>query len=172
MKFTGIIGPEKLKFVGMHFFGDLFEKASAWSEENEIGALWRRFGAFWEANPESIPKIKNPGTSYEIHVETEETQTKGLFDVFAGVMVETIESIPLPCVARELPFIRYAVFTAKGEEIVSDWGNFIYREWFPNSGYELAYRYSVLSYDKRFRGMNEIESSEIDVYIPVKPREE
>ncbi|MCX7711108.1 MAG: GyrI-like domain-containing protein [Clostridia bacterium] len=168
MEFKRIISMDTTTFIGMNFYGDPFEKASAWSEENEIGELWKRFSRYLEVHPDSIKNIKQKGISYEIHFQTEDTAAKGYFDVFAGVMTENADYIPLGCIARQLPPSKYAVITLRGNEIISDWGKSVFMEWLPASGYELSYNYVIQCYDEQFKDMSQVEQSELDLYIPIK----
>ena len=36
---------DEIVLVGMVFYGDPFRNQSSWSQENEIGKLWKRFAA-------------------------------------------------------------------------------------------------------------------------------
>lgn len=168
MKFR-IVKENELIIVGMGFYGDPFSTSSGWTEENEIGLLCKRFINFNENNPEAIKHIRHDDVMLEVHLETDETAEKGVFEVFMGVVVDKIEDVPLQCVIKRLPPIEYAVFTMKGREITSDWGRDIYIEWLPSSGYEIAYGYNIQYYDARFKGLDNIEESELDIYVPVKP---
>ncbi|MCX8129291.1 MAG: GyrI-like domain-containing protein [Clostridia bacterium] len=169
MEFIRITEVETFFLIGMNFFGDPFEKASAWSEENQIGELWKRFYKYYSTNSGLIKNVRFQDCTFEIHFITQQTIETGLFDVFAGVIVSRLEDIPIECVARQLPPTRYAVFTLKGEEITSDWGGEILNTWLGKE-YEVSYNFSVLCYDKRFKGIDSVESSEMDVYIPVREK--
>jgi predicted transcriptional regulator YdeE len=167
-----IITEKEWLVVGMSFYGDPFNKASGWSEDNEIGILWKRFMAFIQKNSAAISgAIKHavdPGAALEIHVYTEETVEKGIFEVFVGARVEKLEDVPVECVVKALPATQYAVFTIKGEQITSDWGKMIYHDWLPSSGYCESHKYHIQYYDQRFKGLDKIEESTLDVYVPVK----
>ncbi len=153
--------------VGMNFYGDPFDRASGWSEENEIGLLWKRFMTFLETNPEAIQEQADPGVALEIHLETDETGEKGVFEVFVGVRVTRLAPAPLECTIKTLPATQYAVFTLHGPEITSDWGQLI-GNWMSQSGYERAHRYGIQYYDQRFKGLERIEESTLDVYVPIR----
>lgn len=163
-----IIMEDQICLIGMSFYGDPFNNASAWSEENEIGYLWNRFINYYNENTNLIKHIKETDVFCEIHYQTPETAEKGYVEVFVGVPVENIREIPLQCVAKQLPGTIYAVFTLEGQEIISDWGKKIYQEWLPHSDYELSYNFNIQFYDYRFKGMDNIQESVIDVYIPIK----
>ncbi len=169
MELNKFIAPAAYYLIGMNFYGNPFSRASAWEEENEIGVLCRRFTDFYQHN---APRIKHnifPEAIFEGHFVTEETQRTGNFDVFVGVIVATLEDIPIECVARQLPLTAYAVLTIRGGEISSDWQMSIAKEWLPGQNYVPSYNYSLTRYDQRFKGMEMIEASEIDVYLPVQP---
>ena len=40
--------------AGMSFYGDPFRTYGGWSEENEIGQVWSRWMAFFEANKQKL----------------------------------------------------------------------------------------------------------------------
>ena len=154
---------DEIVLVGMVFYGDPFRNQSGWSQENEIGKLWKRFAA----KEKTIKnKVKNGG--YEVHIEPEEYKETKNYYVFVGVEVEKVEKLPLEMFTKILPASKYAVFTLKGKEITSNWQNKIYKEWLPQSGYEEAHKFLIEYYDDRFRGTNNSES-ELDIYVPVKP---
>ena len=164
-----IVTRDSICLIGMGFYGDPCSNASAWSEENEIGRLWKRFMGFWHKSPELIPNVKDHNVALEVHIETAETKEKGYFEIFIGVIVEELKYLPLECVAKVLPPTQYAVFTLKGEEITADWGKKIYQDWLPASDYQLSYNYNIQYYDQRFKGMDKIAESTVDLYLPVVP---
>jgi AraC family transcriptional regulator len=157
--------------VGMGFYGDPFSQASGWSEDNEIGLLWQRFFAFFEAHDDAIKHLADPEAMLEIHVETSESEEKGLFEVFVGTRVSKLEDVPLECTVKVLPSTQYAVFTLEGEEIVSDWGRTM-RDWMATSGHQQAHRYGIQYYDRRFKGLDRVKESQLDVYVPVLKAEQ
>jgi predicted transcriptional regulator YdeE len=169
MELSTIMAPAAYYLIGMNFYGNPFNRASAWEEENEIGVLCRRFGDFYQQNAERIKHNLFPEAIFEGHFVTEETQRTGNFDVFVGVIVDKLEEIPIECVARQLPHTAYAVITIHGKEISTDWQMKIFNEWLPGQLYAASASYSLTRYDQRFLGMDLLEASEIDVYIPVKP---
>ena len=158
--------------VGLSFYGDPFDKASGWSEENEIGLLWQRLMRLLAKSPNAITQIKEPDTFLEIHIQTDETEEKGIFEIFVGAVVHEIEDVPLSCLVKKLPATTYAVFTLEGKAITADWERSVFSKWMPASGYESAQPYSIQYYDHRFKGMDSIEESILDVYVPVKLKAE
>ena len=78
--------------------------------------------------------------------------------------------VPVELVVKALPVVEYAAFTLCGEEIVFDWNQTIYQGWLPGSGYESAYDYLIECYDERFKGLEQIAESTLEVYVPVRRR--
>ncbi|MCP4544362.1 MAG: GyrI-like domain-containing protein [Chloroflexi bacterium] len=166
-----IVTAKEWLVVGMSFYGDPFSQTTGWSEDNEIGLLWKRFFAFHGQNADAIKHIAESNALLEIHIETEETPEKGLFEVFIGVRVEKLEDVPIECVVKILPATQYAVFTLQAEEITSDWSKLIYFDWIPASGYYVSHQYGIQYYDHRFKGLDKIEESMLDVYVPIEKSE-
>ena len=161
-----IVTEQEWLVVGMSFYGDPFSQASGWSEDNEIGLLWKRFVAFFEARGGAIKHAVEPNAMLEIHIETEESEEKGHFEVFVGARVAKLEDVPLGCSVKVLPATQYAVFTLRGEQIVSDWTKMML-EWMATSGYQQAHKYGIQYYDQRFKGLDNVQDSVLDVYVPV-----
>ena len=162
-----IVKKDRMLLAGFSFFGDPFKSSAGWTEENEIGRLWVRFMAFLVNQGACIQHIKEHEVSYEVHIEHAETQEKGEYEVFTGVEVEQLQDVPVELLVKVLPPTAYAVFTLEGEEITSDWHQMIQRDWLPESGYRIAYDYAIERYDQRFKGLDKIAESVMDVYIPV-----
>lgn len=153
-----------LTLAGMSFYGDPFSTKGAWSGENEIGLLWSRFMSYLEANRDqhSIELM------YEVHVYDDETISKGLFEVFVGAKVETMEAVPPELLVKVLPPSEYAVFTLTGAVISGDWYSAAER-WMEKEGYRRSQSYIFQLYDERFKGVEQIEDSSLEVYIPISP---
>lgn len=156
-----IIEKEEITLVGMVFYGDPFKEQGGWSQENEIGKLWKRF----MAKKKTIENRVGTG-AYEVHIEPEEYEETKNFYVFVGFKVEKLDKFPLEMFAKVLPATKYAVFTLKGKEITANWSDMIYKEWLPKSGYE-AHKFLIEYYDERFKGTDNPES-ELDIYLPIK----
>jgi len=163
-----IIEKPALLLVGFDFFGDPFRSHGGWSEENEIGRLWKRWMAFLEHSYARIQHIKETEVMYELHIYHDETPQTGEFEVFVGLEVTQLEALPPEVVVKMLPPSRYAVFTLAGQEIVADWTWLLDNEWLPALGVERCTTFSIQRYDVRFKGTQNIEESELDVYIPLK----
>jgi predicted transcriptional regulator YdeE len=163
-----IVERDQIMLAGFSFFGDPFAISGGWTEENEIGRLWNRFVAYMASRGGSIKHTKNPKVQYEVHIAHEETAAKGHFEVFVGIEVAQLEDLPIEVSVKMLPPTKYAVFTLKGKQITSDWPKTIYHEWMPESRYQAAYPYMFQLYDRRFKGLEHLDASELDAYVPVK----
>jgi AraC family transcriptional regulator len=162
-----IVEKRQMMLLGFSFFGDPFEFSGGWTEENEIGRLWKRFMAYWVEHQHRIKHVKTDLVMYEVHIEHEETKRTGEHEVFVGLEVEKLEDVPVEMSVKILPPVTYAVFTIQGEQITSDWPGMI-SEWMLPSGYRLAYAYNFQLYDERFKGLERIHESAIDVYVPIE----
>ncbi len=158
-----IIDSEKIILAGMSFYGDPFDTHSGWDEENHIGQLWKRFFRFLAKKGEAI----QPSGLYEVHIYSDETREKGLFEVFVGFQVTEISEIPLELLIKVLPVTQYAIFTFQGEQITADWEK-IMEQWLADSGYQSPNTYNFQYYDERFKGMDQLAESTLDVYIPIQ----
>jgi len=163
-----IVEKDQIILGGLSFFGDPFQTSAEWTEENEIGRLWKRFMKLYGQRGERIKSIKNNCVFYEVQIVHEETESKGLFEVFVGIEINEFIEIPVELLIKILPPAKYAVFTIKGQEIISDWTWKISYEWLPQAGYEQTHQFNFQLYDSRFKGLDRVEESVIDVYIPVK----
>jgi predicted transcriptional regulator YdeE len=168
-----IVEKDQIILVGFSFYGDPFAESGGWTEENEIGRLWSRFEAFMVGNAGRIKHLADPGAGYEVHVWNEETAARGHADVFAGMAVEKLEDVPVEVLVKILPPTTYAVFTLKGKQAIIDWTKMVYEEWLPGSGYDAsAYDYNIQRYDQRYKGVDRLDESVIEVYVPVKKAED
>jgi predicted transcriptional regulator YdeE len=162
-----IVQKDEIILVGMSFYGDPFETSAGWTEENQIGRLWQRLMAYMAENPDAIQQRVPIQASYEVHVYGPETMSKGLFEVYVGLQVEHLEAVPVDLLVKILPATEYAVFTLQGAQIASDWHLEI-DQWIAAAGYQSARPYNFQYYDERFKGLDQIEDSQLDIYMPVK----
>jgi AraC family transcriptional regulator len=164
-----IITSEALLLGGFSFFGNPFATKDPWNEENEIGRLWQRFITYGQKNQSTLgPLLAQDSVFYEVHLTHPDTPVTGEFEVFVGAAFTRLEGLPLQLVAKVLPPTQYAVFTIAGERIHGDWPHDIYEQWLPNSGYTSAHPFDIQYYDKRFKGMDNLVGSVIDVYVPIR----
>ena len=157
----------EMKLVGMSFYGDPFDASDAWTEENQIGRLWQRFMAYFHQNMSAIKHIAKENAMHEVHIYHPETTQKGLFEIFVGVEVERLEAVPVELLVKILPASEYGVFTLTGDQIASDWEKEI-EGWLARSSYQRNHAFSYQYYDERFKGVENIGESILDVYIPVE----
>ncbi len=161
-----IVKKDEIILVGVSFYGDPFETSAGWTEENQIGRLWQRLMAYLGAHPDKIQHRVPIHASYEVHIYGPETMTKGLFEVFVGIAVEWLESVPVDLLVKILPAAEYAVFTLQGVQISSDW-HLEVDAWITAAGYQRTHPFSFQYYDERFKGLDQITESLLDVYVPV-----
>lgn len=163
-----IIEPKTITLAGLSFYGDPFDTHAGWDEDNQIGLLWKRLFTLVNTDPKFKPLLQT-NHFYEVHLYNSETQTKGLFEVFVGVeyAADQIEQLPPELLVKNLPSVRYAIFTFTGEEISSDWEKTL-QDWMLNSGYQSAGHYNFQFYDEQFKGLDRLAESVLDVYIPIK----
>ena len=162
-----ILSKPEILLVGLSFYGDPFATSGGWTEENQIGRTWQRLMSYLSRPGEPIRHRVAPEVSYEVHVYGEETNSKGLFEVFVGIPVERLEAVPVELLVKVLPATQYAVFTLAGEAITADWGMPI-KHWLAEAGYEYSYPFSAQYYDTRFKGLDQIAASVLDVYVPIR----
>jgi predicted transcriptional regulator YdeE len=162
-----IVRLNRIVLAGFSFFGDPFAESSGWTEENEIGRLWDRFMAYLTHHRDRLPGVKDDGVAYEVHVESEETATKGYQEVFVGLAVERAADVPVELLVKVLPPATYAVFTLRGEQITGDWSANI-GAWLSQAPYEPLGSYGFQRYDERFQGIEKLNESTLEVYVPLK----
>jgi AraC family transcriptional regulator len=166
-----IVEKGRMILVGFSFFGDPFAESGGWTEENEIGSLWSRFSNYLADHRDQIKHVEDDDAAYEVHVESEETTSKGHREVFVGIEVNQLDNVPVELLVKVLPPTTYVVFTLQGEQIISDWSLMI-AEWMLDADYVPSHTYGFQLYDRRFKGLDNLEGSELDVYVPVIPAED
>jgi predicted transcriptional regulator YdeE len=162
-----IVRKPEVVLAGMSFYGDPFDTAGFWMEENQIGRLWQRFMRYLAHHEDALPERVASDLFYEVHIYGDETADLGLFEVFVGAPMLRLATPPLELLIKILPGTEYAVFTVAGETIASDWVMEIDR-WLAEAGYARSHPFSVQAYDARFKGMDRLTESELDVYMPVR----
>lgn len=167
MEATMILEKPQIILAGFSFFGDPFTLSAEWTEENEIGRLWQRLMTFMTKSGRKQRCFINPGIAYELWVEHDDTATKGHVEIFVGMEIETPKEVPVELLLKVLPPATYAVFRLQGQEIVSDWHRSV-QKWMAENGYESAFPYGFQLYDQRFKGMDKIDESVLDAYVPVR----
>lgn len=174
-----IVKLDRLILGGFCFFGDPFRSSAGWTEENEIGRTWQRLMNFIKARRETLSHFRMDA-SYELHLLHPESEQTGEYEIFVGLEYLSTpaehpfsdDEVPFEMCVKILPASTYAVFHLEGAEISSDWHALIYKNWMDSSGYIEAYPFSFQLYDEQFKGLDQIEDSVLDVYMPVKPADE
>jgi predicted transcriptional regulator YdeE len=153
-----VTNKRRITLVGMDFYGNPYKEAGAWSMQNAIGQLWKRFDAFYDKNKHKIRNLESE-SGYE--------HTKHDY-IFVGVAVKKLKELPLELVAKILPETRYAIFTLKGDVIKSDWPSQVANNWLTAAGLNRSYPYIIEYYDsKRYKGVDE-KDAELDIWVPVR----
>lgn len=161
---TKLVHLNGLLLGGVSFYGDPFSVKSGWDSDNEIGNTCRRYTEIIAVYPELVASTHR--VFYEIHIYGSETADKGYFEVFVGEEVTTTE-LPIDLVSKYIPASDCLMATLTGKEITEDWWKRLDEEIFFKFGVKRNGSYIIEAYDERFKGMDQIEASEIDVYIPV-----
>ncbi len=160
-----IVEKGQIVLVGLSFFGDPFRLHGGWEEENEIGRLWLRFMTYLQQRHDQLPAV-NAAPAYEVHIDHAERQRTGEYEVFVGIAIDQLATAPFDALVKFLPPATYAVFTLAGTQIGGDWPQQI-EDWMSRARYQRAYAYEFQYYDERFKGIDHIAESEIDVYVPI-----
>lgn len=168
-----IIHTNPITLIGMSFYGDPFDVHSGWDEDNQIGLLWKRFMAFISNAKETEYLSRNHKAFYEVHIYSPETRERGLFEVFVGVEFDPqyLKNVPAELCLKNLPATQYAVFTFNGDQISSDWEKTL-QDWLATSEYLSDGSYGIQYLDERFKGVHNLRESALDVYIPVKKKQD
>lgn len=155
----------KIILAGVNYFGDPFSIKGGWDEENEIGRTWQRFMTHKSKDIFPTNNLERP-YFYEIHIYNEETETKGILEVFVGEEIDELQA-PIDLSIKCLPSGQYLCFTLVGEEIIGDFWQEI------DSHIESSYhmkrdkRFIIQRYDERFKGMDRLSESTLDVLVPL-----
>lgn len=165
---TELVHLRSMLLGGVSFYGDPFSRKGGWDAENEIGKTCDRFLTYIAANPER-PYSRNQETVYEVHVYGEETASKGYFEVFVGEEV-TGSQLPVELNAKQFPESDYIKITLSGQEITGDWWQTLDTDILPAFNARRQLPYIIQAYDSRFKGMDQLDGSVMDAYIPVTVR--
>jgi len=153
-----IVKKERLLIAGAIYFGS--------PEGGEFGKTWDRFMAV----EQQISPTAEPEVAYGVEMYGKEFETEMRWTYLAGKAVSDLNSLPPGAVGVVLPPATYAVFTSKGGlEMIPKTFQQAYHEWLPASAYEMAYPFDFELYDQRFHH-DDPSTSEVDIYIPIKPK--
>ncbi|MBT3276233.1 MAG: GyrI-like domain-containing protein [Spirochaetales bacterium] len=161
-----VVEKDKLYLAGYSFYGDPFSASGAWTEENEIGKLWKRFMGFFAERAEEIPPSAVPGIGYEVHVWSKDVMETGQYEVFVGMAINEIADVPVDLSIKALPKAKFAVFTLSGDLIEKDLSSDM-RVWLEAEGQHQTGNFIYNRYDDRYKGMENLKDSEIEVYVPI-----
>ncbi|MFW5903948.1 MAG: GyrI-like domain-containing protein [Candidatus Saliniplasma sp.] len=166
-----IVEKESLKLLGVDYYGPL---ESLRDEKSPIENLWDRFASFCSERWYAIEElVVNEDTSYEVHMwNQKELEESKNFMAFIGVEVKEFKRTPVELVGKLIPEGRYARVTLKGEEI-ENWEKLVYKEWLESSDYQVrlfgTYSLDYQVYDEKvFKGVDQLEDSELEVYVPIE----
>ncbi len=153
-----IIYKEEMKVVGF--------KLSTCKENEadfkQIIKLWDRF--FTRNLGDKIPNRKYPGTYLGYSCDFDEHLR---YSYLACSEVKDFSVIPRGLVSKTIPASRYIAFKVKcpvADRIIDAW-RYLYAVWLPNSGYELNDKTDI---DVINQSLLFSDSSEMDIYIPIK----
>ncbi len=161
-----IITAPALHLIGLEapFIGPMSPDAN---NHQVIPALFQQFFARRGELPDA-----GDGTTYgACHCRAEQLRTREDELIYlVGVSVPTHTPVPAGMKRWDLPERTYAIFTHQGRitQIGETYG-YIFGTWFARSDYSIAEGPQLEVYDARFGDGG--EKSELDIMIPVQPRE-
>jgi len=154
-----IVKKDEIKVIGL--------TCSTTISDSKIPAVWEQLFTRMNDIPNRISPCYMLGVS---EFTTNHLQEE--FTYMACVPVIHIDEIPEGMVGRTIPSREYVMVTNKGAlDKLGYTFEYIYTNWLPKSGYELAEEDDLEFYGDRFRGPND-ELSEIDIYIPIQIKSE
>jgi AraC family transcriptional regulator len=127
----------------------------------EIPALWGQFAP----RIDEVVAIAEPGVSYGVMENFD--PLRSTLDYTAAVSVTSTERIPDGMVARALEAATYAVFPATLSTLGDVFG-YIFDAWAPGASLEQLRAPYFERYDESFDPGN--PASQVEIYIPVRPR--
>ncbi len=167
---TKLIHLDALLLGGMNFYGDPFSIKAGWDSENEIGKTWQRFIKFINENPHrSYSSGKQ--VMYEVHIFGPEAEKKGYYEIFVGEEINT-SRLPFLLSTKFIPASDYLRVTLCGTEMKDDWYKTLDTDILPGKGLKRKFPYFIEAYDERFKGMDKMDESVLEVYIPVEKKDE
>jgi len=133
-----------------------------------IGELW---GSFMPRRKEIKNNLTSDLISLVVYPMSHFVNFKPTneFEKWALVEVENFDEVPNEMETYNLPSGLYAVFTYKGSSSgASDFFQYIYGEWVPNSNYILDDRAHFEVLGEKYK--NNDPSSEEEIWIPIKAK--
>jgi len=149
---------EELILVGLPYYG-----------QPVGGKFTQAWDRFFEVEP-SIRSRVNKKVCYGVEVFGKESTLGGDWFYFPSVQVSDLKEIPGILFAKTFPACRCVVFSVTGGiPKLGEVFRYIYAEWLPASGYEIAYPWDFEVYGEQFKG--DEPDSLIDIYIPVREKQ-
>jgi len=155
-----------LLLCGVSFFGNPFANAAAWDSDNEIGSLWHRFFKL-KKSWNNLYKHEQDYKSFELHIEHPDTKKNGLYEVFIGEEISDPNCAPISSCTKFIPKSDYAIVTLNGLEVQDDISKTLEAELRKTSNYSINKSFTLLVYDKRFKGMDKLSESILEYWIPL-----
>ncbi len=165
---TELIHMDSLLLGGMNFYGDPFSSKGGWESENEIGKTFSRFNSYKSKTFEQAFFL-HTDRMFELHIYSDETALRGYFEIFIGEEVNTAQ-LPIQLCSKFIPASDYIKITLSGMEITQDWYYQLEHSIAPSYQVERKNSYLLQVYDERFIGMEQLEASVMDVFIPVEQK--
>ena len=129
------------------------------SDRSDICGLWTKY-----SEREKDIEHKVEGAGYELH-----RFLKDSIEVTVGIEVTQAEAISEGLSVIHVPAGQYAIFTHRIANGGYEGLNPVMNKWLTTGSYEQADNFIIEVYDERFKGGNQPDS-EIDFWIPIKPR--
>jgi AraC family transcriptional regulator len=133
--------------------------------------LWSHYFGTWEETFKDIAGLRIEPEKEIDYALTINRDEEG-FTYFIGIEVSSIKHVPPRTVARIIPKTKYAKFTATGpvHESIGRTYDYIWKEWFPTTNYQVTSEPIVEYYDLRCATHLGIppEQHEMDIYIPIE----
>ena len=153
--------------LGLSFFGDPFTSHAGWTEGNEIGRLWVRFLDYMKAaDPEALPENELPRVTLECHIITPDSMETGEFEIFVGYKISDLDNVPADLLVKKFQPSTYVVFTSEGEGIMGNF-DFDFDGELAKLGFKRTGPHFIQWYDERFKGLDNLEESQLDWWFPV-----
>jgi AraC family transcriptional regulator len=143
--------------AGVAYHGD--------NSDGRLAQVWQAFSA----NNAHIPQRSVPQRTFGLWQYPHEFRVTRDFDYLAAVAVNDLSALPQGIVGKRVAATTYAAFEHHGPiRNIRQTYVYAYGSWLPGSGYQLAGRFDLESYDERFLGP-EHPASILSIWIPICP---
>jgi len=137
-----------------------------------IADTWKHYFENWNALFGNVNNRISPELQID-YALANDREEEGVLTYFIGIEVSNLNDIPQGTVGRIVPRTKYAKFTAVGRlpDSMGSTFNYIFKEWFPASPFQITAGPILEHYDVRCSSNNGVppEQHEMDVYIPIEP---